>query len=115
MSRSAYGLDTMRGDSWRDHAVCASQNPKMFTPELPAATPSALVRRAYDDDVLKALRICGTCPEQIKAACLADAYATGDRWTIRGGTTGEQRVQNRRRKALADLYQARADLAEVAA
>lgn len=96
----------LRGDlAWREQAVCRDEDPNTFTPEINAAV-SAEVKAAHVQDVLRALRICGRCP--VKAECLADAYATGDKWTIRGGMTGEQRVQARRVEAMRDLRKTRA-------
>lgn len=87
-----------RADGWRDHAVCADRDPEMFTPELSGNHVSAAAKAKHYDAILDALRVCGTCPEWVRAECLAEAYATGDQWTIRGGTTGQQRVRARRRE-----------------
>lgn len=87
-----------RPDGWRDHAACSDRDPNMFTPEMPGNHVSPGVKAAHYDAIVAALRVCGTCPAWVKAECLAEAFATGDKWTIRGGTTGEQRVRTRRRE-----------------
>lgn len=111
--RTVGGAVPQRGDlKWRDHAVCVDQDPELFAADPPASPASGVVKAAHLDAVVKALRVCGTCPAWVREECLKDAFATGDKWTIRGGTTGEQRVQIRRRQAIAELRQARARLAE---
>lgn len=99
-----YGFSTLSANSWRDRAVCVDHHPDTFTPEIDA-NATVLARRAHTEAILAALRICATCP--VREQCLADAYETGDKWTIRGGTTGEQRVQSRRVAAIRDLQAAR--------
>lgn len=84
-----------RADMWREKAVCVDYHPDTFSPEISANAPG-VVKDQHLRDVLFALRICGRCP--VKRECLKDAYATGDQWTIRGGTTGEQRREFRRRE-----------------
>lgn len=114
--RTAGGFIPLRGDlEWRDHAVCANQDPELFAADPPPPSASGVVKAAHFDRVVTALRVCGTCPQWVRAACLKDAYDTGDRWTVRGGTTGDQRVQSRRVQATRELRQARALLAEAGA
>lgn len=114
--RTAGGYIPLRGDlEWRDHAVCADQDPELCAADPPPASASGVVKAAHLDAVVEALRVCGRCPVWVKAACLKDAYDTGDRWTVRGGTTGDERVQSRRVQAISDLRRARAALAGVTA
>lgn len=95
--RTAGGAVPQRGDlEWREQAACVGKDPAMFSPEPLGNHISAANKAIFIDAVITALKVCGRCP--VKDACLADAYATGDRWNVRGGTTGEQRVAARRRQ-----------------
>lgn len=60
---------------WSDEAACRGANPEAFFPDQHAPTAAAM-------------RICGGC--DVKAWCLADALATGDRYGIRNSTPDER-------------------------
>lgn len=65
----------MNGD-WRDRARCAETDPEAFFPEKGGSS-------------LDAKKVCFRC--EVRAACLADALARGERHGIWGGLSYEQR------------------------
>lgn len=104
MSVTSIFIPTRADLRWREQAACRDEDPNTFTPEIDA-NASGIRKAAHLQSVVAALRICGRCP--VSDECLADAYANGDKWTIRGGTTGDQRVQARKVDAMRELRRAK--------
>lgn len=72
--------------SWMERAACARHgDPDLWFPD-----------RVQDDRQQEALRICAACP--VRAACLAYVMSLPPQAGIWGGTTEEQRNQDRRRR-----------------
>lgn len=69
--------------SWHAEAACAGLPTDMFYYDDFARGPER------DEKVQAALAVCMTCP--VIDECLKDAIARGDRYSIQGGTTPEQR------------------------
>lgn len=76
--------------SWRVHANCRGEDPDLFTP------PDGLRGKILEEMFSVAKDICAGCP--VKASCLADALQAGDRWSVRGGTTPDDRHARRIRR-----------------
>lgn len=75
--------------SWMDQAACRHHDPDLWFPE-----------HDQDDRQQEALRICAACP--VRAACLAYVLSMPPQSGIWGGTTEDQRTQERRRQAARD-------------
>lgn len=71
---------------WRAAGACLSADPDLFFP--------IAVGTAADDQVSRALRVCGDC--QVRRQCLDFAMQTGEASGIWGGTTSEERIRARR-------------------
>jgi WhiB family redox-sensing transcriptional regulator len=67
---------------WRDNAACRDADPDLF---FPIGTTGPALRQ-----VQEAIRICQTCPIQVR--CLAWALEQGVIDGVWGGTTAEQRA-----------------------
>lgn len=80
----------MADRNWRRDAICRDEDPTIFDGT-----------GGYTADTMQALRVCHVCPAAVKQACLNDALATGDLWTVRGGMTGDERDTERSRRAKA--------------
>ena len=61
---------------WRDLALCAETDPEAFFPEKGGSTRAAK-------------RVCFAC--EVRAACLDDALARGERHGVWGGLSYKQR------------------------
>ena len=70
---------------WRGNAACRDADPDLF---FPIGTTGPALRQ-----VQEALRICQTCPIQVR--CLAWALEQGVTDGVWGGTTAEQRHATR--------------------
>ena len=80
--RSAWGLGTRgEADDWRAKALCAQVDPEMFFPNRGESTKDAK-------------RVCLNC--EVRAECLEDAFATDDRFGVRGGYSERERRRLRR-------------------
>lgn len=66
----------LRGDDWRDRALCAHLNPDIWFPVLGGSA-------------LEAKRICAVCP--VSGACLAHAMSTAEPDGIYGGLNARAR------------------------
>lgn len=75
---------TITHGEWTKDAVCGNYNPDLWNGD-------------YVSQTVLAKRICKLCPIATKNACLQEAIETGDKWTVRGGMTAEER--DRLRKA----------------
>lgn len=69
--------------SWHADAACVGLPTDMFYYDDYVRGPER------DEKVQAALTVCMTCP--VINECLTDAIARGDRYSIQGGTTPEQR------------------------
>lgn len=79
---SAWGLDTPRGEDWRDRALCAQVDVgEMFFPEK-----SGSVREAK--------RVCMGC--EVRAACLDYALRTEQDFGVFGGLSERERHRMKR-------------------
>jgi WhiB family transcriptional regulator, redox-sensing transcriptional regulator len=74
---------------WRAASACLSADPDLF---FPIATGSAVTR-----ETRMALRVCGGC--QVRQECLDFAMRSPEMHGIWGGTTPEDRLRARRRRA----------------
>ena len=75
--------------SWMGEAACAShEDPDLWFAE-----------RGEEERQREALRICASCP--VRAACLAYVLSMPPQHGIWGGTTEDNRAQDRRRRAAA--------------
>jgi Transcription factor WhiB. len=73
----------LRGEDWRDQALCAQCDPELFFP-------------GSNGSVKPALRICHDCPVMTECRAWGDATETSGRvYGILGGETGQQRVRRR--------------------
>jgi hypothetical protein len=66
--------------SWHDAAACRGMAPEIFFP-------------ARDDDALPAKAVCARC--SVRAHCLADALARGERYGVWGGLAEKDRENTR--------------------
>ena len=74
---------------WLAAGACLSKDPDLF---FPVATGEAGAKQAA-----AAQRVCGTC--RVWRECLEYALSSGQTHGIWGGTTPEERIQARRRRA----------------
>jgi WhiB family redox-sensing transcriptional regulator len=80
--------------SWMEQAACASHgDPDLWFPE-----------HSQDERQQEALRVCAACP--VRAACLAYVLSMPPQLGIWGGTTEEDRIRDRRRRAGAKAREA---------
>lgn len=80
--------------SWMEQAACANHDdPDLWFPE-----------QGQDEQRQEALRICAGCP--VRAACLAYVQPMPPQSGIWGGTTEEDRIRDRRRRAAARAREA---------
>ncbi|MFD6149424.1 WhiB family transcriptional regulator [Streptomyces sp. NPDC060243] len=70
--------------NWLHQAACTGTDPELFFP-LPSALPGASAQ------IAEAKRVCAGCPVRVK--CLDEALEVGDRDSIRGGFTPEERYK----------------------
>ncbi|WTX01183.1 WhiB family transcriptional regulator (plasmid) [Streptomycetaceae bacterium NBC_01309] len=71
---------------WQDDAACLQVGPDLFTaPDDEKNSTAKSTRERW------AKQVCAGCP--VRALCLEDAIASGDRWSVRGGLTPEEREQ----------------------
>lgn len=81
---------------WRDAALCLTADPEVFYPD-PSDTKAIAVAKSW----------CAICP--VIDPCKAEAMdaegsaGKGNRWGIRGGTTGEERANEYRSKVRAGV------------
>lgn len=70
--------------TWRDRAACRFEDPEIFFPLSNdwKGRPDAV-------EVEQAKTVCAGCPS--RTACLDDALASRDAWSIRGGLTPQER------------------------
>lgn len=71
---------------WRDRAACLGVNPELF---FPAGSGDDSYHTTGNDEINAVKKICRMCP--VRAACLDEALARGERWGIWGGTTAAER------------------------
>lgn len=71
---------------WRDNAACRDADPDLF---FPIGTTGPALRQVQEAILQEAIRICQTCPIQVR--CLAWALEQGVIDGVWGGTTAEQR------------------------
>jgi WhiB family redox-sensing transcriptional regulator len=76
--------ETIHGDTWRDRAACATENPEWFYP-----SPSDRAGRGAKREA-KAKAVCARCP--VRAECLNWATTRGIRDGIWGGLNPEERA-----------------------
>jgi WhiB family transcriptional regulator, redox-sensing transcriptional regulator len=80
-THSTHDLTSPAPTRWQDSAACQGEDLAIFFPAK------------NDDDLTsykKAERICRHCP--VKATCLEDALAAGEKYGYRGGRTPKQRA-----------------------
>lgn len=75
-------LPTQTGQHWMEDANCIGVDPELFT--APGQTWAG-----HHGQEMQAKSYCAPCP--VKDACLAWALATGDEFSILGGTTAKER------------------------
>jgi WhiB family redox-sensing transcriptional regulator len=80
---------TWYAGEWRAAGSCLAADPELFFPITSAAMASG--------QVAEALRICGRC--QVRDHCLEFAMDNSEMHGIWGGTTPEERIRDRRRRA----------------
>jgi WhiB family redox-sensing transcriptional regulator len=68
---------------WRNRAACRDEDPELFFPTSEVG-PGA-------SQVAQAKTVCARCPDTAKSACLNGAVDEGDDWSVRGGTTAQER------------------------
>jgi len=80
---------TERATQWRAAGACLSADPELF---FPIATGHSMTR-----ETRMALRICAVCT--VRQECLDFAMRSPEMHGIWGGTTPEDRLRTRRRRA----------------
>lgn len=80
---------TQSATEWRAQGACLTADPDLF---FPVATGHVAARQ-----MTKALEICARCG--VRQQCLDFAMRTGETYGIWGGTTPEERIRDRRRRA----------------
>jgi WhiB family redox-sensing transcriptional regulator len=72
----------LRGEDWRDQALCAQSDPELFFP-------------GSNGSVKPALRICHDCPVMAECRAWGDAHEIGT-YGVLGGETAWQRIRRRK-------------------
>lgn len=70
----------LRGQDWRDRAICAQTDPELWFPDK-GGSPR------------QAKQVCADCP--VRWECLAHALSHNERWGVWGGFTVEERERMR--------------------
>ena len=91
---------------WHAAGACVSADPELFFPISTSPDGGAA------EQVVQALRICGTCT--VRRQCLEFALRTHETEGIWGGTTPQERVRARRAEAERRRAQRRRDAARAA-
>ncbi|MFD0887055.1 WhiB family transcriptional regulator, partial [Streptosporangium algeriense] len=92
----AWGIDTPRGETWRDRADCQSVDPELFFPRV-ADTRGG--ERAETRAYAAARKVCARCP--VQQECRAYALDRDERHGMWGGLTPGQRRRLLNRQASA--------------
>ena len=78
---------------WHALGACNGLDPDAFTISL-RGTQGLSESVAQEEANAAAKLVCAGC--SVRTECLEEAYATNDRWTIRGGLTPQERRRRRR-------------------